>query len=299
MKSKPLLKCLDAPGNQSVTRHDKITALRQALAIVQPRTQSYRLISADGVLQKITPNNAQLIWNTGVSDIDAALPQEGLSRDGVHEFSGETYADTVTASGYLLALLKLLVDQSGSRSCHKILWCQTGKAQHDLGSIYGAGLNAFGLRPEQFIFATAAKNNDGLWALEEGARSENLLAVVADIETASFTQTRRLKLAAVAGQTPVLLLRPHNDAGASAAETRWRLRAKPSAKDPFVASAPGHPRWHVSLTRCRGGRVGNFVAEWNYETHCLSLVEQFSSRSIVPGNKPITLSKRQPQSLCA
>lgn len=218
-------------------------------------------------------------WSTGVADIDAALPQGGLSQDGVHEFAGTFYADTVAASGYLFALLKRLADVSCQASRCSVLFCQTANVLHEFGDIYGAGLNAFGLEPHRFIFARAAKNNDVLFAVEEGARAASLLAVVAEVDSLSFTQSRRLKLAAAAGGTPVLILRRHDDCTSSAADTRWRLTAAPGNCDPLDGRAPGHPHWHVALTRCRGGRTGGFVVEWNHETHCIGLVQQVPAQS--------------------
>lgn len=229
-----------------------------------------------------SPHNALSRWCSGISQIDAALPEAGMSTIGVHEVSSAAYGDAVAASSYALTLLNRLARlsqaASGARPCAPILWCQTACSRHEFGAIHGRGLEAFGFAAKQFLFAEASHNRDVLWALEEGARSADLLAVVGEVDAVSFTETRRLALAAAAGRTPVLLLRPHHDHTASATETRWRIAAEPGADNPFLSNAPGHPRWQIKLERCRGGRPGAWAVEWNYETHRFSLVERFFSR---------------------
>ena len=229
-------------------------------------------------------------WCPGVSEIDDALPCAGLNVGAVHEVSGMAYADAVAASGYALGLLSRLMTAAGSTSNATILWCQTVHTRQEFAAIHGAGLKAFGLDPDQFLFANTVSNRNALWALEEGARSSSLLAVVGEVGAVSFTETRRLSLAAAAHGTPVLLLRPHNDFSASAAETRWRIAAAPGAPDPFVPNAPGNARWQVKLARCRGGKPGAWTMEWCYETHRFSLAEQFSSRSPQVADTPVSTS---------
>lgn len=219
------------------------------------------------------------IWCSGVADIDTALPEGGLSRDGVHEFSGEQYADMPVAGAYLLALLRRLADLDKTPSSRYVLWCQTARAEREFGAPYGAGLREFGFDPQRFLFVSSAKNNDVLWALEEGARAGSLLAVIGEVDVISFTQTRRLSLAAAVAGTPVLLLRSDQDRAASAAETRWHVRAVPGVSDRFVSTVPGHARWQIVLNRCHGGRPGNWTVEWEHEAHRFHLVEDFCARS--------------------
>lgn len=225
-------------------------------------------------------------WQTGVAAIDAALPGQCLSRAGVHEISGASHGESVVASAYLAALLKQLcitVGQSPGQSQRRhILWCQTEGAAREFGLIHGAGLSAFGLDPAQILFVQTAKNTDLLWALEEGVRTATLCAVIGECDAVTFTHTRRLSLAAAAGNTPILLLRPYHDTGVSAADTRWRVQARPGGRDPFVSNAPGNLRWHVALTRCRGGMSGAWDVEWNHETHRLHLARQLCARLSPP-----------------
>jgi protein ImuA len=218
-------------------------------------------------------------WRLGVDDIDDHLPCRGLNVAGVHELRGASYEDTFALSGYALALLGRRFAACGANPHARILWCQTSYARQEFGALHSAGLQAFGLNPNQFLMVKAARRHDLLWAMEEGARSSDLLAVVGEVGSVSLTQSRRLSLAAAAGDTTVLLLGPHNANAANAAETSWRIGVSPGAPDPLVTSAPGNQRWRVRLTRCRGGRTGSWVVEWCHETHRFSLAEELSSRS--------------------
>jgi protein ImuA len=57
----------------------------------------------------------------------------------------------------------------------------------------------------------------------------------------------------------------------SAATSRWRVAAAPAppaepaeqrwAEGP--ARLVGPPRWRIELTRCRGGRPGDWLVEWD------------------------------------
>lgn len=289
-------------------RAAQIADLRSLIAAAEQRGSG---LQAGGVQLSHTHIEAgdvasRPLWQSGVGAIDQALPGDGLRRFGVHEFSGETYGDSVAAAGYLLTLLQrlgseTLGSETDASSQKPVLWCQTAKARLQFGPIYGAGLTGFGLQAQQFVFVQARSNNDLLWALEDGARSGALSAVIGDVDQVSFTQTRRLTLAAAVADTPVLLLRPHQDRSASAAETRWRIKTQSGFDQCFVSDPshpsswpkksrcsgrpnwPGNPCWNVALTRCRGGRTGSFVVEFDYETHRLRLAERVSSRSAAPG----------------
>lgn len=256
-------------ADTDVHKPEKLAHLRQLIAAAEQRAP---------VIKAPVQDQAGASWQSGVAEIDTALPDGCFNRTGVHEVSGASHGETATASAYLAALLKQLFKASQGLPRRQVLWCQTHAAAREFGLLQGAGLRAFGLDPAQFLFVHTAKNTDVLWALEEGARAATLLAVVGEIDTMSFTHSRRLTLAAAAGATPVLVLRPHHDKIASAADTRWQIGANPSAGDPFAPEAPGNLQWHVALTRCRGGKSGVWDVEWFHETHRFRLAQQLSSR---------------------
>jgi protein ImuA len=138
--------------------------------------------------------------------------------------------------------------------------------------LYGPGLRAHGLDPARLIVVTAPRDEDILWAVEEGLRAPALAAVVGEIARLPMVAGRRLQLAAEhSGVTAFLLRRWRNGAEAaaererpSAAVTRWRVAALPAQDrdDPRLQHLIGRPRWRVELLRCRGG----VPAEWDVET---------------------------------
>ena len=147
------------------------------------------------------------------------------------------------------------------------------------GEPYGPGMAWLGLAPERLILVEAAKPADLLWAMEEGARGKGLAAVVGEGVKADLTASRRLQLAAEAGQALVLLL---SEAGAQTASlsalTRWHVAAAPSVAE---AGGPGRPRWKLELRRCQaGGRPQRWMVEWDDAALSLSVVPTFSDRSL-------------------
>ena len=115
--------------------------------------------------------------------------------------------------------------------------------------------------PRRLVLLRAPNEREILWAMEEGLRSRALAAVVGEVEALSTSASRRLQLAAEStGVTGFVLHRNAGHAAASAAVTRWRVAAMPSAP---VAGEPGigQPRWRVELLRCRGG----MPAAWEVE----------------------------------
>lgn len=270
---------------QEEMRATKIPALRQLITKLDARSG---LAHPSDVATSRGPLSP---WRVGIESMDLALPEGGLDRSGLHEVYGASHVNATASSGYLLALLKRLreaADVSAARHQRPVLFCQTIKTEHESGAIYGHGLQAFGLDPGNFLFARVTSNNDLLWAVEEGARSGCLSAVIGEIDTVSFTQSRRLSLSAALTGTPILLLRSHHGLMASAAVTRWCVRALPSSTCPLAPATPHHARWLVELKRCRGGRSGQWCVGWDHETHCFRLAEDISPRLPAVADTSIT-----------
>jgi protein ImuA len=118
----------------------------------------------------------------GVSEIDSRLPGCGLGRGGIHDVVGDLPAIT----GFLSALL------GRQKAIHHLLWVTP---QADL---YSPGLTQFGLDHCRLMLACARRGDDRLWAAEEGLRESSLGAVIAEVDDADLTETKRLQLAAEA-----------------------------------------------------------------------------------------------------
>ena len=188
----------------------------------------------------------------GLPELDAALPEGGLPLGAVHELVA---ADVSDGAVYGLAAHWLGLAQR--REAGKwVLWC--GRTEH----LYAPGLRLAGLDPMRLVTVRAPRDENALWVLEEALRCRDLAGAVAEIDSLGLAQSRRLQLAAETGGIGFLLRAPGvaGDLGASAAVTRWRIAALPSAAGP----APGvlaAPRWRLELMRCRGGRPASWIVE--------------------------------------
>jgi protein ImuA len=144
-----------------------------------------------------------------------------------------------------------------------VLWVQDRLSRRENGRPYGVGLGHFGLAAP-VLHVEVSHPRDVLWAMEEGAASGGLAAVVGEIHGApgvlDFTATKRLALRAEASGVPVWLIRSGDPGTLSAARERWRIGALPSPANPHDASAPGAPQWEAELFRARGRPPGCWIA---------------------------------------
>jgi protein ImuA len=186
----------------------------------------------------------------GLSAIDDALPWQGLPLASLHEIENAGAAgEEGAASLFLAGILARLTP------ARPVLWCLQRTDLH------APGLALAGLAAERLVLLRAPNERDLLWAMEEGLRSRALAAVVGEVDALSMPASRRLQLAAEStGVTGFVLHRSAMEAAASAAVTRWRIAALPSAP---VAGEPGigQPRWRVELLRCRGGMPKTWEVE--------------------------------------
>jgi protein ImuA len=191
----------------------------------------------------------------GVPALDGHLPWGGLPRAALHEVAGagEDREQGAAAAGFA-ALWLARLQASGP-----VLWIARAASLAAV-DLHAHGLNQQSLDPKRLILVAARRDDEALWAMEEGLKARGLGAVLSEIETLDLTASRRLQLAAEAGGVTAFVLR------------RWRLaeRATRDAAQPIaavtrwrIASLPGEGdiRWQVDLTRCRGGRPGAWIIE--------------------------------------
>jgi protein ImuA len=235
----------------------------------------------------------------GLAALDSHLPQGGLACGGLHEVVPEQGA-TPAAFGFMVAILSRLrspppcgeglgvgvrrlgksIDApasprdpppfpppQGGRG--KIIFVVPRYEVHELGRLYGHGLNVFGLDPARLILVETAHRKDTLWALEEALHSRAPAAVTGVIDHLELKLSQRLQLAATAASLPVFLLRPARNLESSAAATRWRVGTAEAARDRFGLFA--RSRWHLQLERCRNGRPGEWMVEYDHVAHRFSL----------------------------
>jgi protein ImuA len=197
--------------------------------------------------------------------VDSCLPDGGLPCGALHEIVPGPHA-TSAALGFIAALLAHI---NSPPPCQKIFFVLPAYGFRDHGRLYGHGLRALGLPPERLILVETARRNDTLWAIEEALRSGAPAAVAGIVDKLDLKLSQRLHLAAVDCGLPLFVLRPAHDLESSAAATRWRIGTAEAARDRFGLVI--RPRWHVSLERCRNGRPGEWVVEYDHVAHRFSL----------------------------
>jgi protein ImuA len=160
----------------------------------------------------------------------------------------------------------------------KILLVLPAYGLRDYGRPLGHGLNALGLSPHRLILVETAHRKDTLWAMEEALHSRAVAAVAGFIDQIDLKTNQRLQLAATDCGLPLFLLRPAEFLEASAAATRWRVGAAPAARDRFGLIT--RARWRLSLERCRNGRTGEWMVEYDHVAHRFSLVAALADPAI-------------------
>jgi protein ImuA len=145
-----------------------------------------------------------------------------------------------------------------------VLWIAEDLALAENGAPYGPGLDAIGIAPERLITVAAPRVRDVLWAMEEALRCRAVGMVIGEMRPRGIDHvaTRRLALAAAAGNAVGLLLYTTPDDAPSAAATRWIVGAAPSL-DAARGHGIGPPRLVAHLVRNRRGPLGTWIVEWN------------------------------------
>lgn len=191
------------------------------------------------------------VLKLGDAALDTALPWGGLPRGCLHELVAAP--EDAGAGGMAALLLAKLMGADGLA-----LWAMLASRARTQGVPYAHGLARFGVAPERLVLVQAPNEAALLWAMEEALRARRFAVVLAEDVAPDLTATRRLQLAASAGETTALLAAPLRHGRISAAVTRWRVASLP-------AEGSTRTRWHLTLERCRGGAGGAWHVEWDYE----------------------------------
>ena len=198
-------------------------------------------------------------FSFGLAEVDAHMPQGGLPLGALHEFVPYAPEDIPAAFGFIAALLGRILAEKAGGLIFLITGLEDGSAY---GRPYSHGLQNLGLDPARLLLVTADGAKQTQWALEETLRSALPVAVAGMIEGLGFRSSQRLQFAAENSGRPLLLLRPPGIAGSSVAVTRWRIGAASAVRDPFGLIT--HWRWRVTLERCRNGRPGEWLMEFDH-----------------------------------
>ncbi|MGN6748955.1 MAG: ImuA family protein [Xanthobacteraceae bacterium] len=223
----------------------------------------------------------------GLPTLDAHLPNGGLTCGALHEVVPATQAALPAAFGFIVAVLGGLNGNFPETAANKkTIVAMPRHGSRQCGRLSGHGLTSLGFDPRRVILVETTQRHDTLWALLEALRSGAPQAVVGMIDRIDLKTSQKLHLAAVDAGLPLLLLRPSQTLESSAATTRWRIGPAAAARDRFGSYA--RPRWRLQLERCRNGRPGEWVVEYDHVAHRFSLVAALADQALSrgTGNQP-------------
>ena len=124
--------------------------------------------------------------------------------------------------------------------------------------VYPPALIQFGYAPDKMLFVEVSRHRDQLWALEEMLQCAAVKVVMAEVESVSFVQSRRLQLAVERSGTTCFLFRsPRQQPSLIATAATWRVRSRPGYI-PEGLPGVGYPGWQVDLLKMRNGRPGSW-----------------------------------------
>lgn len=202
-----------------------------------------------------------------------SAPYQSFENSHLHELWAARPCDHAAVTALALA-------NAGGQN-KPVLWVSERNILREQGQPYGPGLMEMGLNPEKLILISALKNQDSLWALEEGIKSNAFSLVVGELEDISLKNSRRLSLALEEHDTKGILLLRCSYEPQTAAFSRRRAEPSPSAPHPQVRSAITESSLHIDMTKHRGGvKPHRFSMEWNHETDRFHLVSALGDRLV-------------------
>ena len=228
------------------------------------------------------PQTLQAKLPFGLAALDCHLPNDGLDRGALHEVVPATQAAFPAAFGFIVAVLACFSSNVPAAARNKqIIFVMPDHGSRQCGHLSGHGLNGFGFDPTRAILVETAHRHDSLWALLEALRSGAAQAVIGMIDKLDLKTSQKLHLAATDAGLPLLLLRPSQTLESSAASTRWRIGTAAAARDHFGSYT--RLRWRLQLERCRNGRPGEWVVEYDHVAHRFSLVAALADQTLSRG----------------
>ncbi|EHQ24477.1 ImuA family protein [Mucilaginibacter paludis] len=188
----------------------------------------------------------------GLGPIEAAFPNGIFPLGTMHELVCSNTEQAAASGGFITGLLSVLMQKGGA-----CLWVSLSD------NLFPSALKAFGIEPHRIIFIKLAKDKDVLWVMEEALKCPGLAAVIGELRTIDFKQSRRFQLAVEHSHTTGFVLRnASKKIESTAAAARWQIKPLPSEP---VDGLPGlgFPRWEVELLKVRNGLPGKWILQWH------------------------------------
>lgn len=187
----------------------------------------------------------------GIGAIESAFPNGIFPRKAIHEFICLTPEHSAATDGFIGGLLSILMKDGAA-----CIWISTAR------KLFPVSLKMFNVEPDRIIFMDVTNERDALWIMEEALKCEGLSTVVAELDSLSLVESRRLQLAVEqSGVTGFILRKDNRKALNSIASARWKIRPMPSGAEEAMPGI-GFPRWHVELAKVRNGNPGSWALEW-------------------------------------
>ena len=215
-----------------------------------------RLRLAGAKTPDFTYDKPKSVCPTGIAEIDQALPAKGLEIGATHEWFA-TSSTSASREPWTppLTILSLI---AGQIPTGMLVWIGRKIRPLPATLAQAQGLSIL----SRCLFIDPPDTGSKLWAIDQALRNPAIGVVIADASRLDMGASRRLQLAAAAGQTLGLLARPPWEAGhISAAATRWSVRPVPTHTR--------NPRWKIEILHCKTGAItGQWTIERIREPNC-------------------------------
>ena len=119
----------------------------------------------------------------------------GLGESGVHEVCERAHGDMAALTGFALT--------AAHRPEGPVIWVRQSGLAYDHGCVMQAGLSQLRTPLRALLTVSAYKRSEALWVIEEAIRSGAASLVIAELDGADFTASRRLTLASSRHGVPV------------------------------------------------------------------------------------------------
>ena len=232
------------------TAAERVTPADQRRAVCKQLQQQVQQVQTG---QRSVGANSPVI-SCGSEALDRLLPQGGLAPGGIAEWVATSQGSGAGWLALIAARQALHSAASGQAGCGSRLVVLDAA-----GTFYPPAAIAMGIPAASLVLVRPAQRADFLWVADQALRCSAVAAVWGPLgEWLDPRDARRLQLAAEAGQTSALWVRPAAVADSpSFAEVRWHVSGVPAARPlrPSAATDAGR-LLRVELARCRGGTSG-------------------------------------------
>ncbi len=220
---------------------------------------------------------------TPLGHAEADLCLKGGLRHGVLHEVFAVAGHEAAATGFMAGLAQRVAAEK------HLLWIRPDYSAQEYGELSPTGLFELGINPARVLLLCVANAEDELRAAHDALSCSALGLVIIEIpgnpKPLDLKASRRLMLGCEQTSVTASLLRFNAQPDASAAETRWMVRAKTS---PEREGDWGYPAFEVDLVRNRNGKTGRWFMEWNCDGRIFQSATA-DHRTLVPTpvNRPV------------